>query len=498
MQKIVIVGAGVSGLSAGILALKKGFEVVIYEKGNQAGGNLTAWKRSNLIIDGCIHWLTGTNKNTNTYKLWKEIGAFDDGEILKLDRIFTNYNGCEKATLYRDIDKTEKSLIALSKQDEKEIKSFIFAVKKMQYLLGVGGTSYNKNASLKELVSSIPCLLKYYNLSLFNLSKKFKNKTIGGLFTNFIGGQFSSLALIITYANFVAGNADLIKNGSKKMANNLIHAYLSLGGKLVLHTGVKRANIIKDKVVSVTLDDDSQVDLDYLIPTGDAKFIYNDLLNLEMPRNLKKWYNNKNALQFSSLGIAFKVDKEKLPFKIDCSFNIPLKYKCLLRINHLNLREFSYDDAFINDNKTVLQTLTFLSEEESLKFINLRKDIVQYKIEKERICNLYKSCIETVIPSLKGCLEVIDCWTPATYKRYNFSKKGSWMSFVIPKKTIPLRCSNRVKGVKNAIISSQWLSPPGGLPISLEQGYNAVKSIVKLAKKQGSYKLKLQVARNGN
>ena len=498
MQKVVIVGAGVSGLTSGILALRKGFDVVIYEKSNQAGGNLTSWKRDNLIIDGCIHWLTGTNENTSTYKLWKEVGAFDDHEILKLDRLFTNYNGLEKATLYRDIDKTEQSLIALSKEDEKQIKSFILAVKKMQYILGVGGESYSKKANIKDLVSFIPQLLKYYNLNLFNLSKKFNNKTISGLFTNFIGGQFSSLALILTYANFISGNADLIKSGSKKMADNLVNTYLSLGGKLVLRKGVKKANIIKDKVVSITLDDNSQVYLDYLIPTGDAKFIYNDLLNAPMPQNLKKWYNNKDALQFSSLGIAFKVDKDKVPFKVDCSFSIPLKYKCLLRVNHINLREYSYDDTFIKDGKTVLQTLTFLSEEESLKFINLRKDYTQYKIEKDRICNLYKSCIETVIPSLKGCLEVIDCWTPATYKRYNFSKIGSWMSFVIPKKTIPLRCSNRVKGVKNVIIASQWLSPPGGLPISLEQGNNAVKSLINLAKKQKAHKLKLQTARNGN
>ena len=52
--------------------------------------------------------------------------------------------------------------------------------------------------------------------------EKFNNKTISGLFTNFIGGQFSSLALILTYANFISGNADLIKSGSKKMADNLV------------------------------------------------------------------------------------------------------------------------------------------------------------------------------------------------------------------------------------------------------------------------------------
>ncbi len=498
MQKVVIVGAGVSGLTSGIFALQKGFEVEIYEKSNQVGGNLTSWKRENLTIDGCIHWLTGTNENTNTYKLWQKVGAFKKEDILRLDRLFTSYNGNEKATLYKDIEKTEKELISLSKDDEKEIKSFILATKTMQYLLGVGGENYNKKANLKTLILSIPSLAKYYFLNLHELSKKFKNKTISGLFTNFIGGRFSSLALIITYANFTSNNADLIKGGSKKMANNLLDTFLSLGGKIHLRTGIKKANVLNEKVVSVTLDNQKQIYLDYLIATGDAKFIYNDLLNVEMPAPLKKWYNNENALLFSSLGIAFKVDKDKLPFKVDCSFNIPLKYKKLLKTTHINLREYSYDQEFINDNKTIIQSLTFLEQEDCLKFINLRKDYVQYKIEKERICNLYKSCIETIIPSLKGNIEVVDSWTPATYKRYNFSKIGSWMSFIVPKNTIPLKCTNQVKEIKNVVVASQWLVAPGGLPISLEQGNNAVNTLVKLSKRQKFSKLKYQLVNNGN
>lgn len=498
MQKVVIVGAGVSGLSAGILALKKGFEVVIYEKSNQVGGNLTSWKRNNLLIDGCIHWLTGTNKNSSTYKLWQQVSAFKDEEVLKLDRLFTNYYDNEQAVLYRDIDKTEKHLTMLSCDDEKEIKSFILAVKKMQYLLGVGGKNHDKKASILDVVSFLPLLKKYYSLSLFNLAKRFKNKTIGGLFTNFIGGQFSSLALIITYANFTAGNADLIKGGSKVMADNMLNTYLSLGGKIELNSGVKQANIVENKAVSVTLDNGNEVYFDYLIASGDAKFIYNNLLNVEMPSKLKKWYNNIDTPLFSSMGIAFKIDKEKVPFLVDCSFNIPFKYKKELKIMHLNLREYSYDDAFISNGKTVIQSLTFLNEQECLKFINLKKDCTKYKLEKERICNLYKSCIESVLPSLKGNIEVIDCWTPATYKRYNHSKIGSWMSFVVPKNTIPLKCSNLVKDLSNVIVASQWLSAPGGLPICVEQGYLAVKTLTKLTKKQKTFKFKYQMANNNN
>jgi phytoene dehydrogenase-like protein len=44
-KKIVIIGAGPAGLTAGIYARQAGFEVVVLEKHNLPGGLCTAWKR---------------------------------------------------------------------------------------------------------------------------------------------------------------------------------------------------------------------------------------------------------------------------------------------------------------------------------------------------------------------------------------------------------------------------------------------------------------------
>ena len=42
-RKVVIVGAGVSGLSAGTYACKAGFDVTILEMGHTPGGISTSW-----------------------------------------------------------------------------------------------------------------------------------------------------------------------------------------------------------------------------------------------------------------------------------------------------------------------------------------------------------------------------------------------------------------------------------------------------------------------
>ena len=51
MSKIIIIGGGIAGLSAGIYARKAGFETTIYEKNGVPGGNCSGWNRNGYHID---------------------------------------------------------------------------------------------------------------------------------------------------------------------------------------------------------------------------------------------------------------------------------------------------------------------------------------------------------------------------------------------------------------------------------------------------------------
>jgi len=75
MKKIIIIGGGVAGLTAGIYAQKNGYDSCILEKNHILGGECTGWDRKGYHIDGCIHWLVGTKENTPMYKLWETAGA---------------------------------------------------------------------------------------------------------------------------------------------------------------------------------------------------------------------------------------------------------------------------------------------------------------------------------------------------------------------------------------------------------------------------------------
>ena len=61
MYKLVVIGAGISGLSAGIYAARAGFDVTIVEQHNIPGGLSTSWSRKGYYFEGGMHWLTGSS-----------------------------------------------------------------------------------------------------------------------------------------------------------------------------------------------------------------------------------------------------------------------------------------------------------------------------------------------------------------------------------------------------------------------------------------------------
>ena len=126
MKKVVIIGGGIAGMTAGVLLQKAGFRTEIYEKNACPGGQCTGWKREDYFIDNCIHWLTGTRPGSALHELWKEIGALgDDVELYKKEMFFSSKLGDETLTFWRDKERTRREMLALSPEDEKEINKLI-------------------------------------------------------------------------------------------------------------------------------------------------------------------------------------------------------------------------------------------------------------------------------------------------------------------------------------------------------------------------------------
>jgi len=111
-KKVNIIGAGITGLSAGCYLQMNGYDTEIFELHDKPGGLCTSWKRKNYTIDGCIHWLVGSGPNDVSYNLWnelidmKDIKFVDHEEYIRVEDGDGNF-----INVYTDIDRLELELL---------------------------------------------------------------------------------------------------------------------------------------------------------------------------------------------------------------------------------------------------------------------------------------------------------------------------------------------------------------------------------------------------
>ena len=493
MAKILIIGGGVSGLSAGIYAQLGGHSAVICEMGATVGGNLTGWDRGEYHIDNCIHWLTGTNPVTEGYRMWVTLGALGGVRIIQGESLYTYELDGKTISLYSDLEKIEREMLDISPADSDEIRSFISAVRAVQGICNIAGKDHDRGLARVKGIASLFPLYRYYRMSTGELSKKFSHPLLSGFISCFLGEDFGALALIIVFAHFCGMNAGIPAGGSRQMAERMAERFLSLGGQIYLNRKAERINVDSGIARSVSFSDGVQLDADYIVITADPATVFGKLLDAEMPHSLAMDYKDKRKQRFSCIQCAFACESDELPFRADIIFELDLEYRMRLGTKNLILREFSHDKSFAPSGASVIQSMIFCNEARALQFIELSADKNAYRRLKEEMAQTVKEIIEKKYPSLAGKISLLDVWTPATYKRFVGSEMGSFMSFTMPSRTLPLGRSALVPGVDNLLLASQWQQSPGGLPIAAERGRMAIEQILRLERKrankrQGEYK----------
>ena len=110
-KSIIIIGAGIAGLSTGCYGQMNGYRTQIFELHDKPGGLCTSWKRKGYTFDGCIHWLVGSGSGTAFHRVWEELGAVQGRRIVDHEEFF-RIEGTDGKTLiiYTNVDQLEQHM----------------------------------------------------------------------------------------------------------------------------------------------------------------------------------------------------------------------------------------------------------------------------------------------------------------------------------------------------------------------------------------------------
>lgn len=481
MANIVIIGGGVAGLSAGIYALRNGHKATICEKYVITGGNLTAWNRQGYTVDTCIHWLTGTNKACPIYTMWEQLGALgEDVEIYRPELLFTVEHEGQTLSLYRDLDKTINEMISISPKDRSRIMTFKNAVMIVMGYLGTYGPNKDECPSTSKLIKHMPAFAKYYMHNCGEIADSFSHPLLKKFMYSLTGRESAAVDFAFVAATFMGGNADLPRGISKPMAERMTNRFLEMGGTLLTGKEAVKLNREDGHFCSVTFKDGSEIEGDYFVAAIDPAVIFGRLTDVSMPRELKAQYDNPGYTFFSSAHIQYACDLDysQIPFKENFFVNVPKELQPVIRNCRFTLREFSQEPSFSPEGKANLQVMLYLDAEGTKHYVELKeKDPAAYREEKKALTEAITEAVYRQFPVLKNTLTPLDCWTPATFKRFTGADRGTYMTFMNPKRTYPHKLATKVEGTDNLYSASQWMMAPGGLPAAASCGRAAIKEI---------------------
>ena len=128
-KKVIIIGAGLAGLAAGIYARMNGYQAQIFEHANQPGGVSVAYRRNDYTIDAGIHFYMGFRPGQSVNRLYRELGIFQADQYRAMDtyaRFLDPLSG-RSVDLTRNLDRFGADLKAISPADAGFIDQFITA-----------------------------------------------------------------------------------------------------------------------------------------------------------------------------------------------------------------------------------------------------------------------------------------------------------------------------------------------------------------------------------
>jgi len=479
-KKIVVVGAGIAGLSAGIYAKRSGFEVTILEQHTIPGGMCTSWKRNGYLFEGGIHWLTGSNPKHTLYDFWREVGALNENVKVLYDEPFRSVEWEGKAVcLYRDLQKLQGHFNEISPEDApatrrlvSDVKAFTRAEMLIVDIKGVKAAHPRKMplGMLLKMIPAIPKMGKAMKLSVEEYTDSFKHPALRLLLNNVVPADHNAMSLLFTLATLAAGDGGYPEGGSLAMTKRMADTFTGLGGRILYKTKADKVVTRNDTAIGVSTGGEVLA-ADAVVVTQETLAAAERLFETP-PRDewlLKLKRDVKPAVCcFVCIGVRVKLPETpmfEVPEPIRCGgFTYPI----------LGLNNYCNYPGYAPEGCTALTTALM---GDSYGFWKKAREKGQYEAEKQAVAEQVVRALCRKYPQAEGKIEVVDIATPLTYERYTGASKGSWMSIMGKGDSMGAACPCTLEGTKSVFFAGHRTMLPGGLPGALVSGRNAAQMV---------------------
>jgi phytoene dehydrogenase-like protein len=474
-KRVLIIGAGVAGLSAGCYLRMNGYKTHIFELHDKPGGLCTAWKRQGYTVDGCIHWLVGTAPSSPFYRIWRELGAIQGREIVYYDE-FARYELPDGRTIHFRVDPDELAagLKEIAPEDFRAIDELAAVIRKVAAMKQREGDIlappelkgfFGGIGSLFRMLPMLRSLGPLFKLDQQAYAERFTNPALRETMKAIFPMGITALALPMTLAGMHQRGTGYPVGGSLEFARAIERRYTGLGGEIAYKSRVAEIIVEGDSAVGVRLEDGAEHRGDCVVSAADGHATLFDLLGGKFLSDEQRRSFEEMPIFDPLVFVAFGVKRtfdELPPLTSGVTFRPSKPLEVAGRtFEHITVCVENFDPTLAPAGSTVIKTM-FGSDHGWWKAKSA--DRAAYEEEKEEIALKVLERVEERFPGIGAQVEMTDVATPLTFERYTGNWQGGMEGWMMTPGTLRMRMKRTVPGLKNFRMIGQWVSPGGGLP----------------------------------
>jgi phytoene dehydrogenase-like protein len=499
---VVVIGAGIGGLTAAALLSKAGLSVCVLEKEPHVGGYLAGFCRKHFVFDTAIHWLNQYGTGGILDRLFMAIGsdhprAVEQQRIRRykgedFDYLLTNNPNEMRDQLILDFPAERRGIEKLflkARQIGRSFKNYN-RVFRSEETMTLFQKLKNKMRMLAFAIPFIPYLSYSGEKGLKKgLRRFFKDDHLRQIFS----GEQELLGCLIPIGwSYYHDFQSPPKGGSQVIPQWLQYVIEFYKNPVGLQCQVKQIFVENGHTAGLSFEHRGSVhhiNSKYIIAACDIETLYEKMLPADaVPANLKKKLKDAD-LYGSSITVSLALDctAESLGFNeelihlvdehqsfMDQSGGDPTRSE--ISILAPSMRDKSL--APENQGTLTLYMPTSMGYKNEwgthldISGIRVRGEAYK-KLKKEVADILIQRVEEKLAPTLRSHILFYEVATPVTHWRYTGNKNGTMMGARPGRKNMKNKISHYKTPVKNLILGGHWAELGGGVPIAAKAGANA-------------------------
>ncbi len=433
-KSILIIGAGLAGLSTGCYGQMNGYKTKIFEMQAKPGGVCVSWQRKGYTFDYTLHNLFGTTPNSLDNKLWRELGAFRGLKTYRFEEFVQIEDTDGKVfTVYTNLDELERHMMRLAPNDKKKIGEFIKTCRRF----GNYDIFAAMSGGFRGLISILPVLrplMKYSKIAVEDFAQCFSDRFLQKAFPTIlydVSGVPVLMPMIFLSA-LNKGDGGWPVGGSLALSKNIERRYTELGGEVAYRSKVVKIIVENDKAIGVQLEDGSQHFSDVVISATDGySTIFNMLDGKYVNDSIRVYYNSyPKTISFGfEVWYGVKRDLSGEPHSLVLFQDTPLMFE-RREYNRLDVEIFNFDPSLAPAGKTVVKVVLDSNYDYWRK---ISEDKNKYREEKKKIADMIAERLDKRFPGFKDQIEAVDVATPVSVEHWTAAYRGYCVPYSAPK-----------------------------------------------------------------